>query len=82
MQPEPQELQILKQVLGPELGPMVFGLNMLAGSCAQLGQQVQAQAEQIQQLQASQQPVPGGEPATPSSPNPWTGPAPVPQEGP
>lgn len=78
MSPEPQEMQILKQLLGNDLGAMVFGLNTLAGSCAQLGQEVQRLTEQMQQMQAAQQPI-----ETPPAPseNPWTGPDPTPREG-
>jgi hypothetical protein len=72
VQNEPAELQILKQTLGAELGTMVYGLNLMASSCAQMAQQVQQQAEKIQQLEAV---VPSSESPTE---NAWT----TPPEGP
>lgn len=74
MSPEPAELQILRQILGHDLGSLVFALNTLAGSCAQMGQQIAEQAQKIEQLGA-----PSQAPAMPSpaaSENPWTGPEP------
>lgn len=72
MSPEPMEAQILQQLLGPDLGRMVFALNTMAGSVAQMGQQLQQQAEHIQQ-QAASTTAAATPPAT-TSENPWTGP--------
>lgn len=47
---QPPELQILMQLLGPDQGRMVFALNTLAGSCAQMSQQIAEQAERIGHL--------------------------------
>lgn len=66
---EPAELQILRQTLGHDLGSMVFTLNMMAGTLAQQGQQLQEQAAQIEQMQ---QPAPAPE-AAPATVNPFTG---------
>lgn len=71
MQTDPAELQILKQLLGPELGAMTFALNTLAASVAQLGQQVREQADKLDQLAAAA-PDEAAPPA--DSANPWTGP--------
>jgi hypothetical protein len=76
-QPEPAELQILRQLLGHERGGDVFALYTMASSLAQMGQQVQQQAEHIQQMMP-----PTGEQMAPApSANPWTAPhAPEPAE--
>jgi hypothetical protein len=72
--PEPPALQILKQLLGDDRGTSVFALNMMAGSLAELGQQVQAQAQQIEQMQqAATAAIPPEPSAVPVSENPWTG---------
>jgi hypothetical protein len=71
VQPEPAERQILQQLLGHERGADVFALYTLAASCAQMSQQVQQQADLIQQLQA---PPAEAAPTLPFSENPWTGP--------
>ncbi len=72
MSPEPAELQILKQILGDERGHHVFALNMMAGSLAQLSQQVQEQAGRIEQME-QQQAAPPAE-SVPSAQSPWNGP--------
>ena len=76
MSPEPAELQILKQILGDERGAHVFALGTMAGSLAQLSQQVQEQAQAIERLQQQQAPAEPDDavPAVPASENPWTGP--------
>jgi hypothetical protein len=72
--PEPPALQILKQLLGDDRGTSVFALNMMAGSLAELGQQVQQQAQQIEQMQqAAAALTPPAPSAVPVSENPWTG---------
>ena len=71
-QPEPAELQILRQLLGHERGSDVFALYTMASSLAQMNQQLQHQAEHIQNLMP---PAPSETPTPlhPLSENPWSG---------
>ena len=71
-QPEPAELQILRQLLGHERGSDVFALYTMASSLAQMNQQLQHQAEHIQNLMPPMQSDAASAMPAPSE-NPWTG---------
>ena len=68
---QPAELQVLVQLLGPDMGRMVHAVATMAASCVQLNQQIQLQAAEIQQLRSAPPP-----PASAPEPgaNPWTEP--------
>lgn len=71
MQPEPRELQILRQLLGHERGSDVFGLYTLAATCAQFTEQIAQQQAELARLGSA--PSPDAAPA--EQQNPWTAPA-------